>query len=252
MILATSIAVELKPHRSLIAKLRQLNINEFLHKWIVDYLTDRTQCIGVEGATFLSQPVLSGVPQGSVLGPLLFIIYIDGLTNALSNSSMSLYADDLLSYRTIQSPTDYQTLQAEIDSLSNWISSHKLQLNCDKCKCMFVTHKRNSTMPTVLLVNSEPLERVHSYKYLGIQLTSDLSWSAHISTLCSKARKFYRYSDMDRLKQLYVAFIHPHLEYATAVGDLHLSKDILELESVQRFACRVCTKSWLTVTCCLP
>ena len=218
------------PHRSLIAKLRQLNINKFLLKWIVDYLTDRTQCIGVEGATSPSQPVLSGVPQGSVLGPLLFIIYIDGLTNALSNSSMSLYADDLLLYRTIQSPTDYQALQAEIDSLSNWISSHKLQLNCDKCKCMLVTRKRDSTMPTKLLINSEPLERVYSYKYLGIQLTSDLSWSAHISTLCSKARqqlgmlyrKFYRYSDVDTLKQLYVAFIRPHLEYATAVWDPHL------------------------------
>ena len=173
------------PHRSLIAKLRQLNINKFLLRWIVDYLTERTQCIGVEGATSPSQPVLSGVPQGSVLGPLLFIIYIDGLTNALSNSSMSLYADDLLLYRTIQSPTDYQTLQAEIDSLSNWISSHKLQLNCDKCKCMLVTRKRDSTMPTRLLINSEPLERVYSYKYLGIQLTSDLSCmvSTHFYTL---------------------------------------------------------------------
>ena len=107
-------------------------------------------------------------------------------------------------------------------------------------------------MPTKLLINSEPLERVYSYKYLGIQLASDLSWSAHISTLCSKARqqlgmlyqKFYRYSDVDTLKQLQVAFIRPHLEYATAVWDPHLSKDILELESVQCFACRVCTKSW--------
>ena len=60
----------------------------------------------------------------------------------------------------------YQTLQAEIDALSNWISAHKLQLNCDKYKCMLVTRKRDSTMPTVLLVNGQPLERVHSYKYL--------------------------------------------------------------------------------------
>ena len=212
-------------------------------KWIVDYLTDRSQCIGVEGATSLPQTVLSGVPQGSVLGPLLFIIHIDGLTNALSNSSMSMYADDLLLYRTIQSPSDYQTLQAEIDALSDWISAHKLQLNCDKCKCMLVTRKRDSTMPTVLLISGQPLERVYSYKYLGILLTSDLSWSAHISTLCSKARqqigllycKFYRYSDVDTLKQLYI-FICPHLEYATAVWDIHLSKDKQELESVQCFA----------------
>ena len=148
------------PHRSLIAKLRQLNINEFLLKWIVDYLTDRSQCIGVEDSTSLSQPVLSGVPQGSVLGPLLFIIYIDGLTNALSNSSMSLYADDLLLYRTIQSPSDYQALQAEIDVLSDWISAHKLQSNCDKCKCMLVIHKRDSTMPTVTNQWPTPRESV--------------------------------------------------------------------------------------------
>ena len=176
-------------------------------------------------------------------------------TNALSNSSMSLYADDLLLYRTIQSPSDYQTLQAEINALSDWISAHKLQLNCDKCKCMLVTRKRDSTMPTVLLISGQPLERVYSYKYLGILLTSDLSWSAHISTICSKARqqigmlyhKFYRYSDVDTLKQLCVAFIRPHLEYATAVWDL--SKDKQELESVQRFACRVCTKSWDDAYC---
>ena len=147
-----------------------MNINEFLLKWIVDYLTDRSQCIGVEGATSLSQPVLSGVPQGSVLGPLLFIIYIDGLTNALSNSSMSLYADDLLLYRTIQSSSDYQTLQAEIDALSDWISAHKLQLNCNKCKCMLVTREMDSTMPTVLLVNIDYhqlyyLQLFFQYKY---------------------------------------------------------------------------------------
>ena len=148
---------------------------------MVDYQTDRSQCIGVEDTTSLSQPVLSGVPQGSVLGPLLFIIYNDDLTNALSNSSMSLYANDLLSYRTIQSPSDYQTLQAEIDALSDWISAEKLYLNCDKCKCVLVTRKRDSTTSNASLINGQPLERVYSYNYLGILLTSDLSWSAHVS-----------------------------------------------------------------------
>ena len=109
---------------SFLTKLRQLNINEFLLKWIVDYLTGRSQCIGVEGTTSLPQTVLSGVSQGSVLGPLL---YIDGLTNVLSNSSMSLYADDLLLYRTIQSLSDYQTIQAEVDALS---------------ECMLVTRRQ--------------------------------------------------------------------------------------------------------------
>ena len=162
--------------------------------------------------------------------PTVHITYMDGLTNALSNSSMSLYADDLLLHRTIQSPSNYQTLY-KLKSMYYQISAHKLGLNCDKCKCMLVIHKRDSTMPTVLLISGQPLKGVYSYKYLGILLTSDLSWSAHISTLCSKAWqqigllycKFYRYSDVDTLKQLYMAFIRPHLEYATIVWDPHLS-----------------------------
>ena len=91
--------------------------------------------------------------------------------------SMRLYADDLLLYRPIHSPTDYQALQADINinTLSDWISAHKLQFNCDKCKCMFVSRKWDPTMPITLPVNGQPLETVYSYKYLGLLLTSNLS-----------------------------------------------------------------------------
>ena len=133
----------------------------FFTKWIIDYLTNRSQCVGVEGATSSPLPILTGVPQGSVLDQLLFIIYTYGLTDVLSNCSMRLYADDLLLYWPIQSPTDYQALQADIDALSDWVSAHKLQFNCDKCKCMLVSQKRDLTMPITLLVNSQPLERVY-------------------------------------------------------------------------------------------
>ena len=111
-------------------------------------------------------------------------------------------------------------------------------------------------MPITLLVNSQPLERVYSYKHLGIQLTSDLSWSAHISTLCSKARqqigmlyhKVYRYSDV---KRIYVAFIRPNLEYATAVWDPHLFKDIQKLSILH--AGSVPKDGMMPiVTCCTP
>jgi len=112
--------------------------------------------------------------------------------------------------------------------------------------------KRESITPPTVKVNDLPLERVYSYKYLGILITSDLSWSAHVATICSKARqqigllyrRFYKYSNMDTLKQLYTAFVRPHLEYAVPVWDPHLTKDINALEAVQRFACRVCIKSW--------
>ena len=147
------------------------------------------------------------MPQGSVLGPLLFIICIDGLTNVLSNGSVSLYADNLLLYRPICSSSDYQALQEDVDALADWISAHKLQFNCGKCESMLVTRKREPTTPPTIKVNDLPLERVYSYKYLGILITPDLSWSAHVATICSKVRqqigllyrRFYKYSNMDAL-----------------------------------------------------
>lgn len=101
-------------HHFLIAKLSQLNINDFLliDKWIIDYLTDRSQCVAVIGATSPPLQVLSGVPHGSVHAPLLFIIYIGCLTDVMSNTSMSLYADNLL-YWPINSSSDYLALQAK-------------------------------------------------------------------------------------------------------------------------------------------
>ena len=103
--------------------------------------------------------VLTNIRPRHVLGPLLFIIYIDDLTDVLSNCSMRLYADDLLLYRPIHSPTDYQALQADIDALFVWISAHKLQFNCDKCNCMLVSRKRDPTMPITLLYSQQPTPR---------------------------------------------------------------------------------------------
>ena len=111
-----------------------------------------------------------------MLDQLLFIIYTYGLTDVLSNCSMRLYADDLLLYWPIQSPTDYQALQADIDALSDWVSAHKLQFNCDKCKCMLVSQKRNPTVANYVISQwPTTRESVYSYKYLGILLTSNLA-----------------------------------------------------------------------------
>ena len=223
------------PHHALMQKLQYAGLNNHILHWICSYLTNREQKVLVNGATSNSLPVISGVPQGSVLGPLLFLIYIDGVTSApLSDGSkMTLYADDMLLYRQVESPQDYQKLQDDIHSISEWVSANHLHLNVSKCKTMLISRKRTRLEPPPLLINGHALEQVECFKYLGLFLASDLSWSPHIETACSKARKllgmidrrFSEHSSPDTLLHLYESMVRPHLEYASQVWDPYLQKD---------------------------
>ena len=102
------------------------------------------------------------------------------------------------------------------------------------------------------MLNDIPLKHVSSYKYLGVLITSDSMWSSHISKICNRTRrlvglmyrKFYKYSSSETLLKLYTSFIRPHLEYACIAWDPYLKKDITALEDVQKFALKMCTKSW--------
>ena len=104
------------PHRALIGKLEDLQVNQLLVKWIYSYLSDRKQQVVVGGSSSNALPVLSAIPQGSVLGPLLFLLYIDGITSITlsSKSHLTLYADDMLLYRPISKSADYAHLQEDI------------------------------------------------------------------------------------------------------------------------------------------
>jgi hypothetical protein len=123
-----------------------------------------------------------------------------------------------------------------------------------KCKSLLISRKKQPIEAPVINVKGQPLERVTTYNYLGILITSDLTWSSHIQAITTKARKqmgmlyrrFYNNSQPSTLKALYVALIRPHLEYGVPVWDPYLKKDIVLLESVQRFATKICTKSWST------
>ena len=128
-----------------------------------------------------------------------------------------------------------------------------MHLNALKCKYMTISRKMKPTTPHhPLILNNGDLEHVESYKYLGLLLTADLSWSSHISSICLKARKilgllyrrFYGNVNQDVLKQLYLSLVRPHLEYGCHVWNPHLEKDKKALENVQKFACRIATAHW--------
>ena len=111
------------------------------------------------------------------IGPLLFLVYIDDVSNILlsDGSILNLYADDMLLYKSMKWFEDYSHLQMDIDCISNWVSRNKLMLNPTKCKSMTISHKRNSVYPAQFLLNGIPLEQVETFNYLGVLLSSDLS-----------------------------------------------------------------------------
>ena len=229
------------PHRPLLEKLENIGFNNHILRWITDYLTSRSQTVVVNGESSQSAPVLSGVPQGSVLGPLLFLIYINDLTdiNIEDGAKITLYADDVLLFRIINSPEDFVALQEDIDKIGSWSCANFLTLNRTKCKYMIVSRKTNlSTPSSPLLLEGHPLDQVEMFQYLGVLLSHDLTWGEHVQSTCKKARKilgllyrkFYNNAPGNSLLQLYLSLVRPHLDYASAVWSPYLIKDKAALE----------------------
>ena len=242
------------PHLPLLRKLVKLQVKPFILRWIGSYLLDRTQSVVLGGAQSSPLHALSGVPQGSVLGPLLFLVYIDGVSGTVPNSNIAMYADDIALYKLIRNPRDYTVFQNNITSLCNWVSDNDLVLNLGKCSYIIFSRKHTPTVPSseLCIGDSHPLTRCYRYKYLGVTFSSDLSWSLHISNVCKRTRKhigmlyrnFYRFADSPTLLKLYILLVRPHTEYACILWDPHLAKDILAVEKPQKFALRVCCKDW--------
>ena len=179
-------AFDTVPHRPLLDKLHSFGIDPNLISWICSYLTERKQHVIYDGVLSNGIPVLSGVPQGSVLGPLLFLIYIDDVTSVhLSQDSMlNLFADDMLLFKPITSVSDFHHLQDDIESIKNWTDSNHLSLNTKKCKCMLVSRKSGPRQPLSFKLGGDVLEQVKTFKYLGVLIFSSLSWSPHVEAVC--------------------------------------------------------------------
>ena len=245
------------PHDPLLHTPCNLGLPAHLLCWFRSYLTDRFQQVSISSCLSSKAIVSSGVPQGSILGPLLFILYVNDLPKLSfsPNSSLTMYADDILLSHPIHSSDCLQQVQKDIDLMSSCLSSKLLTINAKKSKYMIVTRKHQSFVSSLPLlnVNNLPLELVTSYKYLGVILTCNLSWSQHIQAICSKARKvigfiyrtFYNHCPFQTLVKLYVSFVLPHLTYCSSVWDPspHSINSLL-LEKVQMFALKVCSKKW--------
>ena len=143
----------------------------------------------LDGCSSTPADVSSGVPQGSILGPLLFILYMDSITlvQLSPDTKILLYADDILLYSPIYQSSGISIFQSDVDSISQWVSQSGLRLNAAKTKLVLFSRKRHPP-PITLSIDGTPILQVNSIKYLGVILSHDLSWARHIDSVCMTAK----------------------------------------------------------------
>jgi len=190
-------------------------------------------------------PVISGVPQGSVLGPLLFLLYINDIGAGVS-STLRLFADDLIIYRPITSNNSHIRLQNDIDILYAWSSTWTMKFNASKCHMVMLSRSNNKTTYTYKLGNVA-LPFYDKFTYLGVTIDADLNWTSHINSVYNRATKTLNFIRRNvsvcsrRYRSLaYLSLVRPHLEYASAVWDPHYGIHIDLLNKIQNRAARFC------------
>ena len=153
-------------HQRLLLKVSHCGIAGTVFAWIKDFLHGRTQKVILEGQSSSRATVASGVPQGSVLGPLLFLIYINDLPDYVTSSTVRLFADDTVLYHGISSPADTADLQRDLDALQAWERKWLMEFNPSKCQVLRVTLK-HKPVEASYMIHGQTLELVESAKYLG-------------------------------------------------------------------------------------
>ena len=237
-------AFDTVPHKRLLRKLCSMGIKGELLQWIENFLSDRQQRVVLNGFASDWTPVISGVPQGTVLGPCLFLCYINDITNEI-NSKISLFADDALIFRQIASNEDIHVLQQDLDVLEKWSTDWLLAFNVSKCVHIQLHPTRLQKINTSYSLNNKQIPQSNSTKYLGVEIQQDLGWTNHIHNITSKAnrtlgciRRNFSKADKDVRKNLFISLVRPQLEYASAAWDPSKQKDINTLEMIQNRSLR--------------
>ena len=222
-------------HSKLLWKLHQYGIRRQVLNWVRAFLGSRSQRVVIDGEESESVPVTSGVPQGSVLGPILFLIYINDLPDEVC-SKVCLFADDTALYLTIEGEDDGSALQNDLDILSKWETRWDMEFNPSKCQVVHVTGSKIPIKKDYVL-HGQVLESVSCAKYLGVDISSSLSWNSHINRIVSSANRtlnFVRRNIKTKIPKVretaYNSLVRPQLEYASAVWDPNHKKRISQIE----------------------
>jgi hypothetical protein len=243
ILLDFSKAFDKVPHERLSLKLEHYGIRGQTLSWIRAFLANRTQEVVVEGTSSHTGRVTAGVPQGSVLGPTLFLVFINDLGKNIQ-SKIRLFADDTILYRAIRSRNDQCLLQKDLDALGEWERKWLMEFNVTKCHVLSVTDKQKPLPPTYTL-HGHTLEEVKSAKYLGVELTSHINWKNHVTNITAKANRTsaFVYRNLKGCPtsvqtHCYKGLVRPVMEYASPVWDPHQEYLRDMLENVQKRSAR--------------
>ena len=230
------------PHQRLMKIVESMGISGNLLNWIRSWLTDRKQRVVLGGECSEWVAVTSGVPQGSVLGPLLFLIYINNLENSL-DANILKFADDTKIFNVINNREDAAKLQNELYTLFGWFQCWLMLFNIEKCMTM---HFGLRNICADYEINGVQLKNVNEEKDLGVIIQNNLKWNVQCAQAVNKAsrvlgmvKRTFNCLDIDMFKTLYCSLVRPHLEFCVQAWSPHLKKDRDLIERVQRTATKL-------------
>jgi hypothetical protein len=237
-------------HDILVCKLEKYGIRGKNLKFFKKYLSGRKQCVKVNGQLSSILDILFGVPQGSNLGPILFLLFINDLPTCLQKCECNLFADDTVIYTMntdeLKATSD---LQCDLDNVHNWFTSNRLSINIDKSCTMSVPNKSRSN--SIFYISDNMLSSVTHTKYLGVTICENLSWEAQIKTVCSKMG--YGINVLYRLRQkkvahnellkIYNTIIQPYIDYCLTIWGYAPLCYINKIQRLQNRIVRIITNN---------
>ena len=232
----------------LLSKLEHLGIKGRALDWFSNYLSNRYQSTLLNNVQSDFKQVTVGVPQGSILGPLLFISFINDLPNVVSKAKTVLYADDtaiMFSAKTVSNIEE--VLNKELSSVAKWMENNKLSVNASKTKVMlFGSHHKLKDAQLNISLNKVMLEQVQVFKYLGLYFDPHLKWKAHIDKTTSKisqrlgiVKRIRQYIDQGTMNMLYNAIVLPHIDYCCPIWSTAADKHVNKIQILQNHVARV-------------
>ncbi|MES9994044.1 MAG: reverse transcriptase family protein [Candidatus Thiodiazotropha sp.] len=235
-------------HAGLLHKLEAAGVTGEVLNWFKNYLSDRKQRVILPGVTSDWASIRAGVPQGSILGPLLFLLYINDIVTDIG-SNIRLFADDTSLFIIVENPlTAAEFLNTDLEKITQWAKTWLVSFNPTKTESLLISRKVYKPQHPPLFMQNIQIKEVDFHKHLGLCLSNDGSWHQHIKYITEKAwfrinimRKLKFQLDRKSLETIYLAFIRPLLEYADVTWDNCSQYEKSELDKIQNEAARIAT-----------